>query len=206
MALPGNVRIVQHDGQRFLCFCSEDAVPRLHVTNACEFWSCDGALDKLDRQVVSQDGQKISIDDSIAKLREAFEYQTPALTIHDSKAILRFQDSRETLTFDLFKVPLSEARKLAQDLVFDLVERVQKLEKHLKEYALAGAGPLPLGSPEKNTLKSQSLFAPEPSPSKGWGGAGARQMANKKRRPGESLINPGFKSKKMPTGVDFEEV
>lgn len=64
--------------------------------------------------------------------REAFEYQTPSLTIHNSKAILQFQDSKQTLSFDLFKVPLSEARILAQDLVFGLVEQVQKLEKHVK--------------------------------------------------------------------------
>ncbi|XP_015281996.1 PREDICTED: protein PAXX isoform X3 [Gekko japonicus] len=159
MALAGSFRVVQHEGQRFLCFCSENPVPRLHVTNACEFWSCDVALDKLDRQV-SQCGLNSSCDDCIVKLREAFEYQTPTLTIQDSKAILQFQDSRQTLTFDLFKVSLSEARKLAQDLVFGLVEQVQKLEKHVKEGALANAGTLPLGSPEKNTLKSQSLFSP----------------------------------------------
>ncbi|XP_015281994.1 PREDICTED: protein PAXX isoform X1 [Gekko japonicus] len=204
MALAGSFRVVQHEGQRFLCFCSENPVPRLHVTNACEFWSCDVALDKLDRQV-SQCGLNSSCDDCIVKLREAFEYQTPTLTIQDSKAILQFQDSRQTLTFDLFKVSLSEARKLAQDLVFGLVEQVQKLEKHVKEGALANAGTLPLGSPEKNTLKSQSLFSPELSPLKGRGGAGTGQAASKKRMPGESLINPGFKSKKTPSGVDFEE-
>ncbi|XP_048369072.1 protein PAXX isoform X2 [Sphaerodactylus townsendi] len=155
MAPVGKVRIVQYEGQRFLCFCSENSVPRLHVTNVCEFWRCDVPLDKLDGQV-SQDGLNSACDDSVVKLREVFEYQTPSLTIHDSKATLKFQDSRETLTFDLFKVSLSEARKLAQDLVFGLVEQVQKLEKQVD--ALASAGPSPLSSPEKNTLKSQSLY------------------------------------------------
>ncbi|XP_054854279.1 protein PAXX [Eublepharis macularius] len=205
MALTGNFRVVHHEGQRFLCFYSENSVPKLHVTNVCEFWSCDVALDKLDRQV-SRDGLNSSSDDCIAKLREAFEYQTPTLTIHNSKAILQFHDDGQTLTFDLFKVPLSEARDQARDLVFGLVERVQTLEKHLKEGALATAAPLSIDSPEKNMLKSQSLFAPELSPPKVWGRAGPGQAASKKRMPGESLINPGFKSKKLPAGVDFEEV
>ncbi|XP_077161260.1 protein PAXX [Paroedura picta] len=204
MALPGTLRVVQHEGQRLLCFCSDRAVPRLHVTNAYEFWSGDIALDKLDRQV-SQGGLNSSCDDGLVKLRDAFEYQTPTLTIHDSKVTLQFQDSRQTLTFDLFKAPLSEARKLAQDLVFGLVEQVQKLEKHVKEGSLQRAGTSPFGSPEKNTLKSQPFFSPDQSPLKGRGGAGTGQAASKRKMSGESLINPGFKRKKSPTGVDFEE-
>jgi len=43
------------------------------------------------------------------------------------------------------------------------------------------------------------LFASDPDPQRGGPGLGVRR-----RCPGESLINPGFKSKKPASGVDFE--
>ncbi|XP_019330499.1 PREDICTED: protein PAXX [Aptenodytes forsteri] len=58
-------------------------------------------------------------------------------------------------------------------------------------------------SPEKNAVRSQQLFLPDPSPRKNRGAGSA--LPAKRKIPGESLINPGFKSKKAPSGVDFED-
>ncbi|XP_061460431.1 protein PAXX isoform X2 [Rhineura floridana] len=189
----GRIRVVRHEGQRFLCFCSgEGSSLRLHITNASELWSSDVTSDKQDGHL-SQNGLA-SYDDWISKLRDTFECQAPTLSFRDSKAILQFQDGRESLTFDLHKAPLSEARKQVQDLMFSLVDQVHQLEKRLEDGAVAPAALLPLSSPEKSTLWGQSLFAPEVSPTKSRGAGSAGQGASKRRLPGESLINPGFKS------------
>ncbi|XP_044296063.1 protein PAXX [Varanus komodoensis] len=127
----------------------------------------------------------------------------PTMTVCDSKATLQFRDGQQSLSVDLHKAPLSEARKQLQALVFGLVAQVHALQKRLEEYA--DAAPPPLSSPEKNPVWSQSLFAPAVSSLKYPGGARGSQTAAKRRLPGESLINPGFKSKKPPTGVDFED-
>nr|XP_020648958.1 protein PAXX [Pogona vitticeps] len=170
------------------------------VTDGCEFWRGDVFPDQLDGPFPEK-GQDPS-KDSTSKLREILARQEPTLTIQGATATVQFQTGRQGLTFDLSKAPLPEARKQLQDLMFGLVEQLQALEKCSKEGAIA-TNLLPLSSPEKNTLSSQILFAPGISPPKSKGGAG--QTSTKKRIPGESLINPGFKSKKIPTGVDFED-
>ncbi|XP_063000550.1 protein PAXX isoform X2 [Elgaria multicarinata webbii] len=161
MALPGALRVVSHEGQRFLCFCdggssssSSSSFPRLYVTNASEFWSCEVTSEKLDGCLSLN--ESASPDDCNSKLREFLGCQTPVLSVCDSRATLEFQDGRQSVTFDLHKVPLSEARMRLQDLTFGLVAQVHQLEKRLEESATAA---LPLGSPEKSPFRSQSLFA-----------------------------------------------
>ncbi|XP_017582250.1 PREDICTED: protein PAXX [Corvus brachyrhynchos] len=58
-------------------------------------------------------------------------------------------------------------------------------------------------SPERNAARSQQLFLPDPSPRKCK--AFGSSLPAKRKVPGESLINPGFKSKKAPSGVNFED-
>ncbi|XP_025021733.1 protein PAXX [Python bivittatus] len=115
--------------------------------------------------------------------------------------MLQVQDGGQSVTFDLYKASLPEARRQLQDLTFGLVEQVQTLEKHLEESAAAAATSVALRSPGKKILPSQTLLEADLSPQKRRGGA----SPSKKRLPGESLINPGFRSKKIPTGVDFED-
>ncbi|XP_061335645.1 LOW QUALITY PROTEIN: protein PAXX [Pezoporus flaviventris] len=58
-------------------------------------------------------------------------------------------------------------------------------------------------SPKKNTAQNQQQFLPDPKP---WKNRGAgSDLPARRKIPGESLINPGFKSKKAPSGVDFED-
>ncbi|KAL7980819.1 hypothetical protein Chor_001973 [Crotalus horridus] len=132
--------------------------------------------------------------------REILQGQTPILALHDSKATLQVQDGGQSVTFDLDKASLPEARRQLQDLTFGLVEQLQTLEKRLEEGTAAAAAALAHRSPEKIS-PSQSLLGADFSPRKPRGGAGP----SKRRLPGESLINPGFRSKKTPTGVDFED-
>lgn len=97
-----------------------------------------------------------------------------------------------TLAFDLSKVPSPEAAPKLQALTLSLAERVYNLEKRLA--AAEGT------SPRKNTQPAGPQFLPEPDHQRGSSGLGVRR-----RCPGESLINPGFKSKKPAGGVDFDE-
>lgn len=73
--------------------------------------------------------------------REALEGQAPTLAVRDSKAVLEFPNGRQgPLTFDLFRLPLSEARKQLQELMFGLVGQVQTLEKRLQGMVCTGWG------------------------------------------------------------------
>ncbi|XP_077904916.1 protein PAXX isoform X3 [Ictidomys tridecemlineatus] len=100
-----------------------------------------------------------------------------------------------TLVFDLCKVPGIEAAPRLQALTLGLAERVCSLEQQLAAVEKTAA------SPRKSPQPAGSqLFLPDPDPQRGGPGPGVR-----KRCPGESLINPGFKSKKPAGGVDFDE-
>ncbi|XP_026568146.1 protein PAXX isoform X2 [Pseudonaja textilis] len=131
--------------------------------------------------------------------REILQGQTPILTFQDGRATLRVQNGDQSVTFDLDKASVPEAKRQLQDLTFGLVEQLQALEKRLEEVT-ATATPVALRSPEKASAR-QRLLGADFSPRKPRGEA----SPSKRRLPGESLINPGFRSKKTPTGVDFED-
>ncbi|XP_043354551.1 protein PAXX isoform X2 [Dermochelys coriacea] len=177
--------------QQFLCYCSaqDSGGFNIYVTNASEMWSTNFTLEKLEGH--AQSGMCPSEDYS-TKFREAFEHRAAALTVHDSKATLQLKEGTWSLTFDLFKLPCSEARKQLQALMFGLVGHVSSLEKRLEAAEDATTVAAASCSPEKNLLQSQRLLIPDLSPRKNRGGGSA--MTAKRRVPGESLINPGFKS------------
>ncbi|XP_062446586.1 protein PAXX isoform X3 [Rhea pennata] len=202
MAEPaGPFRVLLAGSLRCLCYCRRGpgAGATVYVTDGQEVWAGQlGASSPLGR--TSQSTQCLSEDHS-TKIREALEHGVASLSLHDDgKATLQLQEEAWCSTFDLFKLPFTEARTQLQALMFDLVGCVKNLEKRLE--AVVGT----LGSscsPEKNAARSQQLFMPDPSSRKSKG-AGSTLPA-KRRVPGESLINPGFKSKKAPSGVDFED-
>ncbi|XP_025929165.1 protein PAXX [Apteryx rowi] len=141
-------------------------------------------------------------EDHSTKISKALEHGVASLSLHDDgRVTLQLQEEAWCSTFDLFKLPFTEARTQLQALMFGLVGCVKNLEKRLE--AVVGT----LGSscsPEKNAAQSQQLFMPADPNSRKNRGAGSTLPA-KRRVPGESLINPGFKNKKAPCGVDFED-
>ncbi|EDL93579.1 similar to hypothetical protein MGC36831 (predicted), isoform CRA_a [Rattus norvegicus] len=86
------------------------------------------------------------------------------------------------LAFDLSKVPSPEAAPRLQALTLSLAEHVCNLERRLaatEETAI---------SPRKSTQPAGTQFLPELDHQRGSSGSGVRR-----RCPGESLVNPGFK-------------
>ncbi|EHB07699.1 hypothetical protein GW7_13126 [Heterocephalus glaber] len=125
-----------------------------------------------------------------------------ALSLREDNAALTLSGPPSTLTFDLSKVPGPEAAPRLQALTLGLAERVCSLEQRLA--GRVARAPVPSLEPCHPSKSPQPagppLFLPDPDPQRGGPGAGVRR-----RSPGESLINPGFKSKKPAGGVDFDE-
>ncbi|NXC47992.1 PAXX protein, partial [Penelope pileata] len=107
---------------------------------------------------------------------------------------LRGGDGRAPL--QLCVLPRAEAAAQLRALLFAMAASIEDLERQLGG---ACGGSLSWGQVELQ----RPFVWPHPSPRK-IAGAGSAPSA-KRKIPGESLINPGFKSKKAPSGVDFED-
>ncbi|XP_055397613.1 protein PAXX isoform X2 [Bubalus kerabau] len=115
----------------------------------------------------------------------------------EDRASLTLSGGPSALELDLSKVPGPEAASRLQTLTLGLAERVCSLERRLA----AAAAEETATSPRKSARQAgPHLFLPDPDPQRGGPGPGV-----KRRCPGESLINPGFKSKKPASGVDFDD-
>ncbi|XP_008121595.1 protein PAXX [Anolis carolinensis] len=193
MALQGRLQVLDAEEGRGRCLLFLEGKPRsrILVTDAHDFWSL-GAVASEAKEDSLKGGSGSS---DISRLREALALgRSPSVTLGDPTATLRLPG----VTLDLEKAPPAEARKELQGLMFALAEKVQALEQRLQEVLAAS----PVSSPGKSS--SRSIFAAaDLSPAKPAAGSG--QPLARKRLPGESLINPGFKRKKDPTGVDFED-
>ncbi|NXI38707.1 PAXX protein, partial [Galbula dea] len=122
--------------------------------------------------------------------REALGRGAAALSLDEGKAMLQPREGTRCSALDLFRLPVGEARSQLQALVFGMAGRVESLERRLEADLL-------------QSLSCLCLTEADPSPRKKWGAGSA--LPAKRKVPGESLINPGFKSKKAPSGVDFED-
>ncbi|XP_069603725.1 protein PAXX [Ranitomeya imitator] len=190
---------VSHAGQRYLCLSKiqPGTSTRIHVTNANEVWRTDPLEEALeDWDVVRNVTSHILVE----KLREKFQSSAPVLDLQGSIANMSFQVDSGKVSLDLLKAPVSEARALVQEVLFDLSDRVTSLEGLLKERVDSAATSI---SPVKQSQKNNQLLIPDLNArKKGYGGSSSQV---KKRLPGESLINPGSKRKKAAKGVDFDE-
>ncbi|XP_057579064.1 protein PAXX isoform X2 [Hippopotamus amphibius kiboko] len=102
----------------------------------------------------------------------------------EDRASLTLSGGPSALEFGLSKVPGPEAASRLQALTLGLAERVCSLERQL-----AAAVEQTAASPRKSSRQvGPQLFLPDLDPQRGGPGPGV-----KRRCPGESLINPGFK-------------
>uniref|UniRef100_A0A8D2DE48 PAXX non-homologous end joining factor n=1 Tax=Sciurus vulgaris TaxID=55149 RepID=A0A8D2DE48_SCIVU len=185
---------------RFVCYCEQEESGdadrgcfNLYVTDATELWSTSFSPDSL-AALKARFGLSAA-EDIVSRFRAACHQQGVTLSFQEDRASLTLSGGPSMLAFDLFKVPSAEAAPRLQALTLGLAERVCSLEQQLAAVEKTAA------SPKKSPWPAESqLFLPDPDLHKCGLGPGVR-----KRCPGESLINPGFKSKKPAGGVDFDE-
>ncbi|XP_036041115.1 protein PAXX isoform X2 [Onychomys torridus] len=185
---------------RFVCYCElEDGGDpdgggfNLYVTDAAELWSTCFSPDSL-ATLKARFGLS-GTEDIPSRFRAACQQQAVTVSLQEDRALMTLSGDTSALTFDLSKVPRTEAAPKLQALTLSLAERVYNLERRL------AAAEETATSPRKNTHPvGPQIFLPELDHQRGSSGLGVRR-----RCPGESLINPGFKSKKPAGGVDFDE-
>ncbi|XP_057611133.1 protein PAXX isoform X1 [Chionomys nivalis] len=191
---------------RFVCYCeSEDSGDgdgggfNLYVTDAVELWSTCFSPDSL-ATLKTRFGLS-GTEDIPSRFRAACQQQTVTVSLQQDRASMTLSGDTSALAFDLSKVPSPEAAPKLQALTLSLAERVYNLEKRLAVGCPCFLPAAEETSPKKNTHPAgPQFFLPEPDHQRGSSGLGVRR-----RCPGESLINPGFKSKKPAGGVDFDE-
>ncbi|XP_042769662.1 protein PAXX isoform X2 [Panthera leo] len=206
---------------RFVCYCegegSEDGGRggfNLYVTDAAELWSTCFTADSLEALVgIGAPGQAwkppalrtcsadhlwdrrgrsgiakarlgLSAAEEITpRFRAACEQQAVTFALREDGASLTLSGGPWALDFELSKVPGPEAASRLQALTLGLAEQVCNLKRQLAGLQAAAA------SPKKSPcLAGPQFFLPDPDPQRGGPGLGVRR-----RCPGESLINPGFK-------------
>ncbi|NXQ24016.1 PAXX protein, partial [Alaudala cheleensis] len=119
--------------------------------------------------------------------RAALGHGAAALSLGPGSATLRLPEEPQCPALALAQLPAAEARSRLQALVFSMASCIESLERRLEVETLASSC-----SPEKNAAWSQQLFLPaDPSPRKSRASGSA--LPAKRKVPGESLINPGFK-------------
>ncbi|KAM4889598.1 protein PAXX isoform 2-T2 [Sylvia borin] len=193
MAEPaGPFRLLRAGPGRFLCYCGPDGA--VYVTDAMEVWAGElGGCPAL--------GCRCPAEEHGAMLRAALGDGAAELSLGPGSAVLRLPEEPRCPALALAQLPAAEARSQLQALVFGMAGYIESLERRL-EVAVETAFRRSC-SPEKNTAQSQQLFLPDPSPRKSKASGSA--LPAKRKVPGESLINPGFRSKKVSSGVSFED-
>ncbi|XP_007898548.1 protein PAXX isoform X2 [Callorhinchus milii] len=163
------------------------------VTNVVDVWSTGFTQEKLEEHK-SAHGIKTT-EEYYSRTRDAFQEGSVQLTVLDNTVTLTLSKAPLELRFHLHQLPISEAKAKIQAAVFHLAEKVCDLEKRLKVSEEIRAS-----TPTKKTERGHRLLLPEVISKR----IGSSPTA-KRILPGESLINPGRKRTKAPTGVSFEE-
>ncbi|XP_054140045.1 protein PAXX isoform X1 [Melozone crissalis] len=179
MAEPaGPFHVLRTGTGRFLCYCGPDGA--VYVTDAMEVWAGElGGCPAF--------GFRCPPEQHGAMLRAALDHGAAALSLGPGSATLRLPEEPQCPALALAQLPAAEARSQLQALLFGMAGCIESLERRLEAVETLASS----CSPEKNAAWSQQLFLPDPSPRKSKASGSA--LPGKRKVPGESLINPGFK-------------
>ncbi|XP_041048870.1 protein PAXX isoform X1 [Carcharodon carcharias] len=193
-----HIHTLAQNHQRYLCYTRPGPQSfNLCVTNVVDVWSTGFSPQKLEEHK-STHGVKTA-EDYHSRTRDAFQKATVSITVLDNIILLKLSQDDLGLTFDLYKLPMSEAKMEIQSVMFHLVDQVHHLEKQLKASEESNALNL-----EKTMQRTQRMFLSDYESMRKGNGPESSPVA-KKRPAGESLINPGSKRTKAPIGVSFED-
>ncbi|NXJ95663.1 PAXX protein, partial [Corythaixoides concolor] len=203
MAEPaGSFHLLQAGPGRYLCYCRPGPGPggTVYVTDALEVWAGElGARPPLGCVRPPSPWPRLR--------RDALGRGAASLSLGQGKAALQPREEARCSALELIKLPSAEARSQLQALVFGMAEHVKSLERRLEGAwwdLEGGKGRRRVGRelpPSRYSIFPHPKADPNPRKSRAAGSA----LPAKRKIPGESLINPGFKSKKAPSGVDFED-
>ncbi|NXT36999.1 PAXX protein, partial [Pelecanoides urinatrix] len=186
MAEPsGPFHLLQAGPGRYLCYCCPGPGPggTVYVTDALEVWA--GELGARPPPGCVRTGAG------------ALGRGAASLSLGEGKATLQLREEARCSALDLFKLPVAEARSQLQALVFGMAERIEVLERRLEGLLgvlEGGKGRRRAGislPPSRYHPPHPKVSQADPSPRKNRGAGSA--LPAKRKIPGESLINPGFK-------------
>uniref|UniRef100_A0A8C6JHP8 Uncharacterized protein n=1 Tax=Melopsittacus undulatus TaxID=13146 RepID=A0A8C6JHP8_MELUD len=113
--------------------------------------------------------------------REALGRGAASLRQGEGPGTLRLQGDAPCSGLELCPLPAGEARSQLRALVFGMAGRIESLERRLS----GTCGPVRIG------VRARGGWAADPKPWKNRGAGSA--LPARRKIPGESLINPGFK-------------
>ncbi|XP_075628833.1 protein PAXX isoform X3 [Balearica regulorum gibbericeps] len=216
---------------RYLCYCRPGPGPggTVYVTDALEVWAGElGARPPLGcrcqpeehgtklREALGRGAASLSLGPGKATLQLREEARCAALDLF-KLPITEARSQLQALVFGMAGCVQSLERRLeggCQSCAHVLSRTLQvpsavaavscpAVLVPLPAQKGSGLSMVPLRVSGAHCAQVRCRASPDPSPRKNRG-AGLAFPA-KRKIPGESLINPGFKSKKAPSGVDFED-
>ncbi|KAG5280631.1 hypothetical protein AALO_G00062270 [Alosa alosa] len=178
------------DGSKYLCYihdCAGDL--NIGVTDAEDVWKTR-ITDEIKAQLLKYYSLK-SIEDCLMKLRSSCGKGKASVSVEEEQVILHLGPSPIDLTMTLSKLCEVDGKVELKELLFRMADNLSHWQ--------GAEGPQTLHSPGKNSHKRDNEFAPRKQSSNG------PSVGSRKRFPGDSLINPGTRSKRPATGVAFDD-
>lgn len=179
------------DGSKYLCYihdCAGDL--NIGVTDAEDVWRT--RLDDETKAQLLKHYSLKTIEDCLMKLRSSCSKGNASVSVELEKVVLHLGSSPRDLTMTLSRLSEADGKVELKELLFRMADSLSHWQSIEGNQALY--------SPGKNTHKKNNEFVPRRQQTSNGLSTGAR-----KRLPGDSLINPGAKSKRPATGVAFDD-
>ncbi|XP_063050903.1 protein PAXX [Engraulis encrasicolus] len=176
------------DGSKYLCYTHDCAgVLTIGVTDAEDVWRTK-MTDEIKTQLLKH-YSLTSVEDCIVKLRSSCGTGNASVSVEVDQVILRLGPSQKDMSLTLSKLPEDDGKGELKHLLFRMADSLSHCQTTEGAKSLYSPG------------KSSHEFAPRKHPLRRNGAP----TGAPKRFAGDSLINPGTRSKKPATGVAFDD-
>ncbi|XP_012673317.3 protein PAXX [Clupea harengus] len=179
------------DGSKYLCYTHDCAAAlNIGVTDAVDVWRAR-ITDENKAQLLKHYSLK-STEDCITKLRSSCGRGNAFVSVELDQVVLHLGPSPTDMTMNMTKLTDVDGKVELKELLFRMTDCLSHWQ--------GTEGGQVLYSPGKNSHKRTNDFEPRRLQSGNGSSTGVR-----KRLPGDSLINPGTRSKRPATGVAFDD-